>query len=472
MVIIGGGPAGSTAASLLAKGGLRPLVLEREHFPRFHIGESLLPAGNVVLRRTGAWEKIEKAGFVTKYGVEFESPAGDVRIHNLFSKGLLPDCAYAYQVERSRFDQILLDHAAECGALVRQGQAVRSIEELPQDEGWLLGIEQVGQDPRGKAGRYVRCRWLLDASGRDCVLGKALNLHTDRGYFPSRIAVYAHFRGVERSQYTNGGNIIVTRVGEGWSWHIPVSEDKVSVGIVSPSKEFREAKLSAADYFAKKMQTAPALAKRMAHAELVPTDGEDGAHSKREGAFHLTADYAYTRQAFAGRRYFLIGDCACFSDPIFSSGVMMATNMAQAAADMLLRAHAGAGCLSEREQRAYTRQVKRWLRFVEAMVNNFYEPWGFDILLHPTDKWQMFAAINAMTAGNFSPPIGIRLRYEVFLLLARLNRYLPLTGRAGNPLRTWETQTPSAAAAAADATDVADVAAPDADTTDVASDKR
>lgn len=283
----------------------------------------------------------------------------------------------------------------------------------------------------------VRARWLLDASGRDCVLGKLLRLKADRGYFPSRVAVYAHFRNVGRSQQTNGGNIIITRVGDGWSWHIPVSEDKVSVGIVSPSKEFRAAKLPASEYFYKKMTTAPALVERMAQAELVPTDGEDSAHSNREGAFHITADYSYTRNHFAGRRYFLIGDAACFSDPVFSSGVMMATSMALKASDLLLAANAQEGYLTQRRQKTYTKQVKYWLRFVEAMVNNFYSPWGFDILLHPTDKWQMFAAINAMTAGNFSPPFGVRLRYEVFLILARLNRYIPLTGAKDNPLRTW-----------------------------------
>lgn len=437
VAIIGGGPAGSCAASRLASAGLKVLVLEREHFPRFHIGESLLPAGNEALRAIGVWEKIEQAGFITKYGVEFESPAGDVRIHNLFAKGLMPNCDYTYQVERSRFDEVLLDHAVSCGAQVWQGHAVRAARELPEDAGWLLGVEQIGKGARGQVTQQVRSRWLLDASGRDCVLGKLLGLKADRGYFPPRVAVYAHFRNVKLSEQTNGGNIIITRVGNGWSWHIPVGEDRVSVGIVSPSKEFRTAKLPADAYFYQKMATSPALAARMQAAEIIVTDGEDGAHSKRHGAFHITADYSYTREHFAGRRYMLIGDAACFSDPVFSSGVMMATNMALKAADALLAANARQGCFTEREQKAYTRQVKYWLRFVEAMVNNFYSPWGFDILLHPTDKWQMFAAINSMTAGNFSPPLGVRLRYEVFLMLAKLNRYIPLTGAKDNPLRTW-----------------------------------
>lgn len=437
VAIIGGGPAGSCAASRLAQAGLKVLVLEREFFPRFHIGESLLPAGNRVLKEIGVWDKVEQAGFVTKYGVEFEDAEGGVRIHNVFSKGLLPDCDYAYQVERSRFDEVLLDHAASCGAQVRQGHAVRSVQELPGEAGWLLGIEEVGKGTRGQAAYPVRSRWLLDASGRDCVLGKLLNLKADRGYFPSRVAVYAHFQNVERSQHTNGGNIIITRVGEGWSWHIPVSESTVSVGIVSPTKEFRASKLSADEYFYKKAATSPALAARMAKAEVVATDGVNCAHSNRKGAFHITADYSYTRAHFAGRRYMLIGDAACFSDPIFSSGVMMATAMGLKAADTLVAADRRSGDLTERDQRAYTRGVKRWLRIVEAMVNNFYAPWGFDLLLHPTDKWQMFAAINAMTAGNFDPPLGVRLRYEVFLILARLNRYIPITGKKDNPLRTW-----------------------------------
>lgn len=443
VVIIGGGPAGSCASAVLAKAGLKTLVVERERFPRFHIGESLLPAGNAVLRATGVWEKVERSGFITKYGVEFESPEGDVRIHNLFAKGLMPDCDYAYQVERARFDEVLLDHSADCGAIVWQGHAVRTVEELPEDAGYRLGIEVVGQGERRKPALHITARWLMDATGRDAFLGKTFKLDVDRGYFPSRVAVYAHFRNVQLSQHTNNGNIIITRVGNGWSWHIPVGEDKVSVGIVCPTKEFREARLSAADFFAHKMTSAPALAKRMAQAQIIATDGEDNAHSSRDGAFHITGDYSYTRPAFAGRRYFLIGDAACFSDPVFSSGVMMATNMGLSAAQMLIKADASHGYLTEKMQKRYTKEVKRWLRFVEAMVNNFYSPWGFDLLLHPTDKWQMFAAINAMTAGNFNPPPGIRLRYEIFLLLAKLNRYLPVTGRKGNPLRTWEPPPPT-----------------------------
>ncbi len=220
-IIVGGGPGGSTAGALLAKGGSRVLVLEREVFPRFHIGESLLPFGNDVLQESGAWPKIQAAGFQPKYGAEFFVGNGSRWQRFWFAQGLVPGYAQTFQVERSKFDQVLLDHAASCGCEVRQGCAAKQVAR--ESDGWRVTTAE------GEA----RGRWLVDASGRDTFLGRTLNLEKKPLDIPKRIAVYAHFKGVYRNPGNAEGHITIVRLKDGWFWLIPFTAKHPSAWFAS-----------------------------------------------------------------------------------------------------------------------------------------------------------------------------------------------------------------------------------------------
>src|SRR5579859_4384076 len=267
-IIIGGGPGGSTAGAFLAKAGQRVVVLEREVFPRFHIGESLLPFGNDVLKETGAWPKIEAAGFQPKFGAEFFVGNGSRWQRFWFANGLVPGYGQTFQVERAKFDHVLLDHAASCGCEVRQGCGAKEIAR--EDNGWRVALSD-GE---------VRGRWLIDASGRDTFLGRALGLPKESINIPKRIAVYAHFNGVYRNPGDAEGHITIVRLQDGWFWLIPLAGGKTSVGMVRMLDGLKQFGGSVEEWFAKTVAGSSELSRRMADAQQI-------------GEFYKTSDYSY-----------------------------------------------------------------------------------------------------------------------------------------------------------------------------------
>ncbi len=251
-VVVGGGPAGSVAGAFLARAGLRTLVVEKERFPRFHIGESLLPAGNAILREIGAWEKIAAAGFVPKFGAEFhvgDRPAVFKRIQ--FREGILRGCDSTFQVERSRFDELLLRHAETLGCEVREETRLTGARELDAGVGWEVTIEPAG----GAAGRAhsLRTGWIIDASGRDNVFNHPLKSERmdPGGNLPKRAAIYAHFRNVAREPGELAGNILIVRHADGWFWLIPIDAERTSVGLVVSLERMKASGLKPAELFDK-----------------------------------------------------------------------------------------------------------------------------------------------------------------------------------------------------------------------------
>src|SRR5687767_5404016 len=201
LLVIGGGPAGSCAAARARQHGLRTLVVEKCEFPRFHIGESLLPAGNRVLREIGAWPKVEAAGFIPKFGAEFHRSDGSGVKRIVFSESLIPGLDSTFQVERARFDGVLLDHARELGAEVRMQTAVTSLS--PLDGGHTATLS----GPAGES--TVRVPWVIDATGRETGLMSEQKRSLDPSPFPKRMAIYSHFQGVARAPGREGGNILI-----------------------------------------------------------------------------------------------------------------------------------------------------------------------------------------------------------------------------------------------------------------------
>jgi flavin-dependent dehydrogenase len=407
VLIIGAGPAGSTAAALLAEKGLQVCLVERDVFPRFRIGESLLPGGNAILKRLGLWEKMDDAGFIRKYGAEFISADGNTKVHNIFARGLVKGVEYTYQVERSRFDNLLLSNAVEKGTHLLQPCKVTAAVE--KDDRWQVTLDS------GPAKKTLSAKWLLDASGRTAFLGKRLRVPQDSIPYPKRFAVYNHFSGVMRNQGKEAGNIITTRLRDGWFWAIPISKDKTSVGVVSTRDrdEWAQPEFTAEHFFNKQVQRAPFLSELMANASACDQ-------------YRVTADYTYSFSSYSGPRYLLMGDAAGFIDPIFSSGVYLAMNSATKAADRVLAAHAEGRQLNSEEQSSYTVELKNEVRLIRDLVEVYYDDKGYSVFMSPTERFKLFQSVNSIVAGNTNPAFSLRWRFRLFLLICKLNRYFRL----------------------------------------------
>ncbi|MGA7213271.1 MAG: NAD(P)/FAD-dependent oxidoreductase [Terrimicrobiaceae bacterium] len=407
-IIIGGGPGGSTAGSTLARVGRKVLILERERFPRFHIGESLIPYANEDFRAIGVWEKLENAGFMPKLGAEFVLGSSEASVRVLFARYLSPDYGRTFQVERAHFDKILLDHAERSGCEVWQQARVQSV--AMNAEGASVSCVRDGE------AFEVRARWLLDASGRDALLGKQLKLpRTDLG-LPKKVATFAHFRGVRRNERPAHGHITVVRLQFGWCWIIPLDAEKTSVGLVQTLAHFQSSGLQPGECFERLVQSTPELRLRLGDAARITE-------------YRSAGDYTYRYLQNAGSRWLLIGDAAGFIDPIFSSGVMLAVKSGRLAACEVLAADEKQACLSLRAQRRYTRRVGGMCEVFLRMIKMFYDDRGFEVFMTPQPPRQIERAVNNLVAGNTK--LGWRLRCMVwfFYLLCAVQRFFPIVPR-------------------------------------------
>jgi flavin-dependent dehydrogenase len=403
-LIIGGGPAGSTAGAYLALAGLRVLIVEKAKFPRFHIGESVMPKSNDILRETGVWEKVEAAGFQRKHGAEFHVGNRSVLPkHVEFAKGLVPGLDYTYQVDRARFDQLLLDHARELGCEVREETKVTALRALGRD-----GYEAVCEP-----GQTVRAGFVLDASGRDTHFAKPIQRAAADPALSKRVAIYAHFEGVRRSAGRAEGNIVIIRNDTGWIWMIPLDGGRCSIGVVTTAARMRSDRLSPEALFRKIVAECPKVEQAMENSTVI-------------SPFHTTADYNYRAKRFCKSRLLLIGDAACFLDPMFSTGVFLALLSAKLAAAEVVQAHERRAGLSWLQQRRYARRLGSNLRTLEKLVKTFYDDAGFAVFMERNAPLHMAPAINSMVAGHADPPWPVRWRYWLFLLVCRIQRFRPL----------------------------------------------
>jgi len=400
-IIIGGGPGGSTAGAFLAKAGQRVLLIEREVFPRFHIGESLLPFGNDVLKETGAWPKVEAAGFQPKYGAEFFVGNGSRWQRFWFARGLVPGYGQTFQVERAKFDHVLLDHAASCGCEVRQGCMAKDV--VRGGDEWRVKLAEGD----------VRGRWLIDASGRDTFLGRTLALPKEPINIPKRVAVYAHFKGVFRNPGDAEGHITIVRLQDGWFWLIPLAGGKTSVGMVRMLDGLKQFGGSVEEWFAKTVAGSTELSRRMADAQQI-------------GEFYKTSDYSYRYAQLANDRAILIGDAGGFLDPIFSSGVHIATKSGQMATQLILRADAQQRALTAGEQRRYTRELHRFMDIYREMILMYYDNRAFEVFMNPQNRFRMVQTVNSILAGNMRRSFDMWWRVKVFQLICAIHRRVPI----------------------------------------------
>ena len=401
VAVVGGGPAGSTASAMLRKLGRSVVLLEKAQHPRFHIGESLLPFTLGHMARTGFLPVLQQGDFVPKMGGRFMTAGNELGHTFYFSDAFTPEYPAAYQVLRSRFDHLMLDHSRSCGVEVRERHTVRDA---------AFGPEGVTLDVVDAAGQSYQlpARYLADATGRDAFLTTKFALRVpDRDL--RKVAIFAHFRGCVRDEGRDAGNTIAVLIRGGWIWWIPMADDLTSIGVVVDGDLFKAAKLSPEAYFTRVLEQVPAMAPRLTHATRV-------------SPVHTTSDFSYGARALAGDRWLLLGDAGFFLDPIFSSGVHLAVTSGVAAADAL---HAALDRPSRapRAFRRYARHMRDNQQLYGTFIRGWYTPGFFELLLSPSRRFQLLEAVTSVLAGA-PKTFALSWRLQLFFLLVRLNQRL------------------------------------------------
>ena len=406
VAIIGGGPAGSTAAALLARAGRRVIVFEREKFPRFHIGESLLPFSMKAFSRLGLHEKFLRAGFMKKFGGEIFGACSERGTKFYFKDGFRSQTDHSYQVTRADFDKVLLDHAAECGADVHEQTAVERVEVANEHVDLSVKWDSSSQN--------VRARYVIDASGRNSVLGTQFGIKKSYDHL-QKLSIFAHYDDVWREEGRDGTLTLLIRGIDRWFWIIPLTAERTSVGVVLDGEVFRSSKLSPEDFLKQALAEQPIISKRMTNA-------------RRASKVYVATDFSYRSSKLHGDRWLLAGDAAGFIDPIFSSGVFLAVFSGEQCADTLNEAldHPGkARRLFRRYERAVNRAMDIYLRFVNA----WYTKEFIEVFLSPRNVLGLAPAVNAVLGGNVGNSFAIRWRMSVFYFLVWLQRHYPIVPR-------------------------------------------
>lgn len=319
VVVIGGGPAGSTVSALIAQHGYRVGLFERERFPRFHIGESLIPETYWVLKRLGMLPKMQKSHFVKKYSVQFVSASGKLSAPFYFYDNKPHECSQTWQVVRSEFDQMMLDNAREHGVDAHEGVHVANVL-FDGDRAVGVAIKE-----EGSVRCEVRAKVVVDASGQAALLQNRFKL---RMWDPvlNKGAVWTYWRGAYRDTGRDEGATMVLQTDNrnGWFWYIPQHDDVVSVGIVAPFDYlFKGRGTNHEQTYLEEVDHCPAVKQRIAGAT-------------RETGYFVTRDYSYRSTRVAGDGWVLVGDAFGFLDPLYSSGVLLALKSGELAADAIV----------------------------------------------------------------------------------------------------------------------------------------
>ncbi|OLD85356.1 MAG: hypothetical protein AUG81_12810 [Verrucomicrobia bacterium 13_1_20CM_4_54_11] len=366
VAIIGGGPAGSTAAILLSKAGRRVIVLERDKFPRFHIGESLLPFSMQTFTRLGLQEKL-RAGFLEKFGGEIAEAGGEKAAKFYFKDGFGSRTDRSYQVTRSKFDKMLLDHAAESGAEVREETLVENV--AFDRDGAMLSLRRDARSrvlgrAEARLSENTRACYVVDASGRNSVIGNKFKLKKSYQHL-QKLSLFAHYEGLEREEGIDATLTRMVRTLQSWFWVIPLENDRTSIGVVLEAADFKSSGLSAEEFFERAIAEQPLVRNRI------------GA-GRRVSQVYTAADFSYRSERLAGDRWLL-----------------------------------------DRAMDVYLRFVESWYGGKEFI----------EVFLTPTELFQIPPAVNAVLGGNIGNRFAIRWRMELFYLIVRLQRRWTLCPR-------------------------------------------
>jgi flavin-dependent dehydrogenase len=406
--VAGGGPAGSSAAISLAQRGHSVVLFERETFPRFHIGESLLSTANDHFAKLGVAETMEAACFPDKWGARLFTHDGLSGRGVDFTDVTEVTKPKTVQVCREVFDKILLDRARELGVDVREGYRVNACE-FSSD----AAILDFASSDDGVSGR-VRVHALVDATGRNGLLARKFNLRTDEPLL-ANIAVFSHYRNVPRLAGDRPDDIrLVARNDAGWFWLIPISKELMSVGVVVPKSLYVQwPKGSPEEMLDRAIADTPVLADLMRGAT-------------REWPVRVEKDFSYSASAYAGDRWILAGDAGSFLDPVFSTGVSIAMESGIEAAIELDRALAR-NDFSARQFAAFSRRQRRRFKTFRRFVVGFYTPQFRDLFFDPSPPPRIFKAVVTVLAGKWDSSLRTRLLNRVFFAIVAIQKRFSLT---------------------------------------------
>lgn len=397
-IIIGGGPGGSSTACYLARAGKRVLALEKENFPRFHIGESLLPYNAALFRELGVWETLQAAGFPRKVGAQFHLSNGTLSTRFIFGEGKFTREPEVFQVERAKFDHILLKHARSSGADVREGWTVQRTSSDTDS------VTLHATDPQGAKHQFTG-KFIVDASGRANLTGNQEGMRVMHPRL-KKLAVFGHFTGVQRDPGDSGGDTVIFRLENKWFWLIPVSAEKTSVGLVLDKDEFAQNGGKPAEVFQRWLDATAPLKDRMTNARPV-------------GDLQTTSDFSYSNRSLVGQRLLRVGDAAGFMDPIFSAGVFLAMWSGKLAAEVIQESLASNDDGARRAAR-YEKRIKRGMSFYWTMVEHYYTQPFMELFLQPRNHADLPAAVNAVLAGELEGGWRLFWRLHYFYWLVKL----------------------------------------------------
>jgi 2-polyprenyl-6-methoxyphenol hydroxylase-like FAD-dependent oxidoreductase len=403
VLVVGGGPGGSSAATFLSRGGRTVALVEREAFPRFHVGESLLPANIPVLERLGVLDEVKSRGFLVKYGAYFHDQDMDLGYQFFFREGK-PWPPYTFEVPRGEFDQILLDNA------VRQPNVTllqpATVERVAFDD---EGVTVTVSDAAGP--REIRARFLVDASGRDSFIASR---HGKRRPIEGlgKVALFAHFQGGKRWPGREHGNIRIFAFEPGWFWYIPFANGLTSVGGVLHARTVRGREGNLDQLYESLIASCRGLA-----------DALDGA--PRVTPVRSAANFSYRTDPAIGDRFVCVGDAIAFVDPIFSSGVYIATQSAELASAEILQAFKE-NRFEARRFRAYERTIRKGMEPFQRFIRSFYDPSFIEMFLKPREFAGMVDGVTGVLAGGafLRRTLRMRLALAVFFTVVRINRFV------------------------------------------------
>jgi flavin-dependent dehydrogenase len=358
VIVIGGGPAGSTAATLVAQAGYKVTLFEREKFPRFHIGESLIPETYWVLKRLNMLPKMKASNFVHKHSVQFVSAAGRQSAPFYFYDNKPHECSQTWQVVRSEFDLMMLNNAREHGVDVHEETRVRDV--IMEGER-VCGVRL--HQPDGST-REVRAQVVIDATGQT---GLLMNKFGTRVWDPelNKGAVWTYWEGAYRDTGRDEGATVVlqTETKNGWFWYIPLHDNRVSVGVVAPFDYLFKGRGSHEQIYNEELERCPAVKERVANAKQIT-------------GYFATRDYSYRSTQCAGDGWVTVGDAFGFLDPLYSSGVLLALRSGEMAADAIVEGLA-TGNTSGEQLGKWGPALNRGIDRMRRLVCEYYDGFSF-----------------------------------------------------------------------------------------------